>query len=129
MGTLVERLPSCFHYFLRLSGFLDLSGKVSLITFKFSSLDYSTIFCNSNVQQFIFLVSLECREIITVKTVKLYKKLFFFIKSLKSKKRKLAVTLFHYIIREIWLGNSKKFICIDQSRFYIFSHPREFKNV
>ena len=35
----------------------------------------------------------------------------------------------YYVIREIWLGNSKKFICIDQSRFYISLHPREFKNV
>ena len=25
------------------------------------------------------------------------------------------------------MGNSKKLICIDQSRFYIFSPPREFK--
>ena len=53
----------------------------------------------------------------------------FFIESLKSKKNKLALTLFYYVIREIWLGNSKKLICIDQSRFYIFSQQREFKNV
>ena len=46
------------------------------------------------------------------------------VKSLKSKKRKLALTLFYYVSQEIWLGNSKKLICIDQSRFYIF-HTRE----
>ena len=51
------------------------------------------------------------------------------VKSIKSKKKKLALTLFYYVRREIWLGNSKKLICIDQSRFYIFSHPRECKNV
>ena len=51
------------------------------------------------------------------------------IKSLKSKKKKLAVTSFYYVSREIWLCNSKKLICIDQSRFYIFSQPREFKDV
>ena len=47
----------------------------------------------------------------------------------KSKKKRLALTSFHYVSREISLGNSKKLICIDQSRFYIFSHPRQFKNV
>ena len=48
----------------------------------------------------------------------------------KSKKKKLALTLFDYVSQEISLGNSKKLIiCIDQVRFYIFSHPREFKNV
>ena len=49
------------------------------------------------------------------------------VKSLKIKKKKLA--LFYYVGREIWLSNSKKLIYIDKSRFYIFSHPREFKNV
>ena len=52
----------------------------------------------------MFLVSLKYREILTVK-------------SLKSKKKKLALTLFYYVSREIWLDNSKKLICIDQSRF------------
>ena len=60
------------------------------------------------------------------------------VKSLKSKKRKMALTLFYYVSREIWLGyvsreiwldNSEKFICRDQSRLHIFSHPQEFKNV
>ena len=51
------------------------------------------------------------------------------VKSLKSKKKKLALTLFYYVSREIWLGNTEKLICIDQSRFYIFSHPQDFKNV
>ena len=65
----------------------------------------------------------------TVKTVKLYKKLFFFIKRQKNKKKKLALTSFYYISQKIWLDNSKTLICRGQSRFYIFSHPREFKNV
>ena len=67
------------------------------------------------IKQFIFLVSRD-REIKTVK-------------SLKRKKKKLTLTLFYYVRREIWLGNPKKLNCIDQSRFYIFSQPREFKNV
>ena len=72
------------------------------------------MFRNSNVNNF-FLVS-SYREIIMAK-------------SLKSSKKNLALTLFYYVSREMWLGNSKKLICIDQSRFEIFSHPREFKNV
>ena len=64
-----------------------------------------------------------------VKTVTLVEKLYFFIKSLKSKKKKLAPTSFYYVSRKIWLDNSKKLIYIDQSRFYIFSHKRELKNV
>ena len=60
----------------------------------------------------------------TVKTVTIYKKLHFCIKSLKSKKKKVAQTPFYYVSREIWLRNSKKLICIDQSRF-IFSHTRK----
>ena len=89
MGTLVENLSNCCHYFLRLSGFPDLSGKVFLITFKFSSVDYSTMFCKSNVNETVkfYLISLKYREIITVKVVTLYKKLYVFIKSLKSKKK------------------------------------------
>ena len=58
--------------------------------------------------QLISLVSLKYREIITVK-------------SLKSKKKKMALTLFYYVSQEIWMGNSKKLFCID----YIFSHTRD----
>ena len=53
----------------------------------------------------------------------------FLWKNLKRKNKKLALTLFCYLCWDIWLGNSKKFIFIDQLRFYIFSHPRKFKNV
>ena len=49
------------------------------------------------------------------------------LKSPKSKEKKLALTLFYYVSWEIWLGNSKKLLYINQSRFYIFSHPWEFK--
>ena len=48
MGTLVEKLSNCYNYFLRLSEFPDLSGKVFFIFYKLSKLDYSTIFQNSN---------------------------------------------------------------------------------
>ena len=130
MDTLVENLSNCCDYFLRLSGVPDLSGKVFLITFKFSSLDY-IMFCNSNLNKtvYFFLVLLKRREFVTVKTATLYNNFIFFIKSLKSKKKNLALSLSYYVIREIWLGNSKNLICIHQSKFYIFSHPQEFKNV
>ena len=52
-----------------------------------------------------------------------------FIKSLKSKKKKLVLTMVYCVSREIWLGNSKKLICLDQSRLYIFLHQQEFKDV
>ena len=35
--------------------------------------------------------------------------------------------MFYYVSREIRLGNSKKLICIDQSRLYIFSHRENSK--
>ena len=89
--------------------------------------DFISVTCKRTLN--FFLVSFKYREIITIKTWILYKKLFFFIKSLENKKKKLALTLIHYASQEIWLGNSKKLISIDQSRFYIFSHPRELKNV
>ena len=89
------------------------------------------MFCKSDVNKtvYFFSVSLKCREIITVKTVTLYKKLYFFIKRVKGKKKKLTLTSFYYVSREILLGNLKTLICIEQSRFYILSHPREIKNV
>ena len=60
------------------------------------------MFCNSNVHKTVsfYLVSLKYREIKTVK-------------SLRSKKKELVLTLFYYVSREIRLDNSKKFICID----------------
>ena len=86
------------------------------------------MFRNINKTVSFFLVSLKYREIIVVKTVTLYNKIKKKKKrSLKSKKKKLQ--LFYYVSQETWLGNSKKVTCIDQSRFYIFSHPRELKNV
>ena len=50
-------------------------------------------------------VFLKYREIITVKAVTLYKKLYFFVETLKSKKKKLALTSFYYVNQEMWLGN------------------------
>ena len=109
MAILVEKLLKCYDYFLRLLEFPDLSGKKCLITFKCSQLDYAAMFCNSDVNKTVltFLVLLRYSEIVTVK-------------SLKSKKKKLALTLFCYNSPDIWLGNSSKLVCIDQSRFYIF---------
>ena len=45
-----EQLNS-YDYVFRLSGFSDLYGKVFLITFKFSYLDFSMIFRKSNVNK------------------------------------------------------------------------------
>ena len=42
-----------------------------------------------------------------VKAVTLFNKLYFFNKSLQSKKKKLALTLFCYVSREIWLAIQK----------------------
>ena len=42
--TLVKELLNCIDYFFRLSVFPDLSGKVFLITFKFSLRAYSLYF-------------------------------------------------------------------------------------
>ena len=93
MGRLVEKLSKCCDYFLRFSAFL--------ITFKFSQLDYLTMLRKSSVNKtvYFFLVSLEYREVITVKTVTLYKKVYLFIKRLKSKKKKLVLTLFDHVSR------------------------------
>ena len=51
------------------------------------------MFCKSNVNKAVslFLVWLKYRDITTVKTVKLYKKLYFFTKGLKIKEKKLAL--------------------------------------
>ena len=51
----------------------------------------------------------------------------FFIKSLKSKKK--AGTNFIMPVKKYGWAIQKNLICIDQSRFYIFSHWQEFKNV
>ena len=61
------------------------------------------MFRKSNVNKTVyFLVSLKYIDIITVKTVTLYIRNFiFFIKNLKNKKKKLALTLFYYVSREI----------------------------
>ena len=61
------------------------------------------MFRKSNVNKTVyFLVSLKYIDIITVKTVTLYVRNFiFFIKNLKNKKKKLALTLFYYVSREI----------------------------
>ena len=76
---------------------------------------------NANaIKQLIFLVSKKYWDIMTVEDPKSKKK-----DAVYAIKR----TLFYYVSQEIWLGNSKKLMCIDQSKFYIFSYPREFKNV
>ena len=61
------------------------------------------MFRKSNVNKTVyFLVSLKYIDIITVKTVTLdIRNFIFFIKNLKSKKKKLALTLFYYVSREI----------------------------
>ena len=54
-----------------------------------------------------------------IETVTFCEKLFFFsLIVLRARKKKLALTFFCYVSREIWLGNSKNLICIDLLRFY-----------
>ena len=54
------------------------------------------MFRTSNVNKTVqfFVVPLKYREITTAKTVTLHKKLYFFIKCLKNKKKKLPITSF-----------------------------------
>ena len=58
-----------------------------------------------------------------------FKDISFFIKTLKTKKKKLALTLFYCPSQETRLGDSGKLICIDQSRFSNFAHAEDFRNV
>ena len=104
-------------------GFQDFLIHLAKHVWSLLKLEYSTIFLKTNVNKtvrFLYVVSLKCIEIITVK-------LYFVVKSLKSKKKKLALTSIYYVNWEIWVGNSKNFICT--SGFYIFSYPQQFKNV
>ena len=86
------------------------------------------IHCEINVKIVFHEITLK-EKFQCILPLALYKNFIFSIEILRSKKKKLALTLFYYVIREIWLGNSKMVIYIDQSRFYIFSNPRELKNV
>ena len=43
-----------------------------------------------------------------------------------KQEKEAVINFFYYVNREICLGSSKTLICIDQSRFCNFSHPREF---
>ena len=131
MGTLVEKLSNCYNYILRLSGFIDLSGKEFLITLNSPNLIAQQCFARSMwIKPFVFLVSLEHRDIITVKSVTLCKKPYFSLKVFIKSKKKKADTNFVLLcqLRNI-VESSKELICIDQSRFYIFSHLREIQNL
>ena len=96
--------------FLRLSGFLNLFGKVFLIAFKFSLFKSWTNFLKEK------------------KTYSFYTKNYFFlIRVPKSKKKKLVLTLFYCLGQETWLDDSWKLIFINQSRFYNFSQLGKFR--
>ena len=62
-----------------------------------------------------------------VETITFCKLNFIFSKSLKSKQKKLPLTLLYHLSQEITLGDSWNLICIDQSRFYNFLHLRGFQ--
>ena len=63
MCTLVEELYKCYDYFLRLSGFFDLFGKVLLITFKFPLFEFSTIVeIAIKIKQFNYFLYSEKRD-------------------------------------------------------------------
>ena len=123
MCTFVEELPSCYDYFLRLSGFLDLFGKVFLITFDHSIFDLLT-FLLSLISFFIMQ-----RDYNGCNYGTFWAKIYFsVIRVLKSKKKKLAVTLFYCFVLETWLDDSRKLIYINQLRFYNFSCVGKFKD-
>ena len=64
------------------------------------------MFSKSSVnKKFFFLVLLKYREIRTVKTVTVNKKLYFFIKSLKKQEKEADTTFVYYVTGEIWLEN------------------------
>ena len=58
-----------------------------------------------NKNSLIFLVSLEYRDIVMVKWYHFIRN-FFYINSLKSKKKKLALISCYYVSRGIWLGRA-----------------------
>ena len=64
-----------------------------------------------------------------VKTVTIYKKLYFFQEKSKKQEKESGTNFVLLCQSKNMFGHFKKAICIDQSRFYIFSHPQEFKNV
>ena len=57
MCTLVEELSKCYDYFLRLLGFPDLLGKILLITFMLSLIDFSTTFLKEQCKRNSFISS------------------------------------------------------------------------
>ena len=79
--------------------FLSLLNSPNLVSQRFF------VFCKSNGS--VNKTVLRCGDIIMVTTVRLCRLNFIFLmKSLESKKEKLALILFHYLSREIWLGDS-----------------------
>ena len=74
------------------------------------------MFRKSNVNKTVWYFSFSLKTLLET--------LFFFIRSLKSKKKKLPLTSFHYVSWEIHLYNSKKLICIDHQDSTC-SHTRE----
>ena len=50
-------------------------------------------------------------------------------KKSKSQEKEAGTNLIYYLGLDIWLNNSWKLICIDQSWFHYHSQPRELKNV
>ena len=51
MCTSDEELSNCYDYFLKVAGFLNLFGKVIMITFKFSQCDFSTTLLQEQSKQ------------------------------------------------------------------------------
>ena len=64
-----------------------------------------------------------------VKIVTVRQKLYLLIKSLKSKKKEADTNFVLLSVEKCGWAIQKSFVCIDPPKFYILSHPREFKNV
>ena len=96
MCSVVEVLSNYFDYYLRLLGFPDLFGKVSLITFKFSIFEFPTTLLQKKHKQNSLIISsfIMQRDYSGYNYhIFLLKFIFLFIRAVKSKKKKLTLTL------------------------------------
>ena len=53
------------------------------------------------------------------KIVTLRERLYFLMKSNEEKEADITVISFYHVSREIWLGNSRKLLSVDQSKFFL----------
>ena len=104
--------------FFKLLGFPDLFGKVFLINFKFSLLDFSSNgFSREQCKQ---------NKLINSVTIQRYYNGRNIIKIIDNN---LVLTSSYFPVQEIWCCDSWKLISVNQSRFYNCLLLEEFKKV